>query len=203
MGKMNLLKANWEGKVGQTVGAKWKDKSTIRTYTKPSNPDTEAQRTVRTAFGDMTAFVALFSDQIKYLSALNTRGMSVRNAIIKANKAQIDTGTFDPATLLVSKGGLPNVTGAAAAYSAGKVTVTGTKPVATNISDQAQFVAVVADKNDKRGFANVADLGDTPSVEVDTGTLEAGEYDVYAYNKNKRGSSKVGSNSVHLTVTVA
>ena len=203
MGKMNLLKANWEGKVGQTVGAKWKDKSTIRTYTKPSNPDTEAQRTVRTAFGDMTAFVALFSDQIKYLSALNTRGMSVRNAIIKANKAQIDTGTFDPATLLVSKGGLPNVTGAAAAYSAGKVTVTGTKPVATNISDQAQFVAVVADKTGKRGFANVADLGDTPSVEVDTGTLEAGEYDVYAYILDKRGSSKVGSNSVHLTVTVA
>ena len=92
MGKMNLLKANWEGKVGQTVGAKWKNKSTIRTYTKPSNPDTAAQQSVRTVFGDMTSFVALFADQIKYLSALDTAGQSVRNAIIQANKDQIEAG---------------------------------------------------------------------------------------------------------------
>lgn len=203
MGKMNLLKANWEGKVGQTVGAKWKDKSTIRTYTKPSNPDTEAQREVRTVFGQMTAFVALFSDQIKYLSPLNTRGMSVRNAIIKANRDQIEAGTFDAATLLVSKGGLPNISSATAAFSTNKVTVSGTKPVATNITSEAQLVAVVVDAEGKRGFANAALLGDTPSVDVDTGELPAGTYDVYYYIIDKRGSSKVGSNSGHTTVTVA
>ena len=74
MGKMNLLKANWEGKVGQTVGAKWKNKSTIRTYTKPSNPNTSGQQSVRGVFAEMTSFVAMFADQIKYLSALNTAG---------------------------------------------------------------------------------------------------------------------------------
>lgn len=203
MGKMNLLKANWEGKVGQTVGAKWKDKSTIRTYTKPSNPDTEAQREVRTVFGQMTAFVALFSDQIKYLSPLNTRGMSVRNAIIQANKTQIEAGTFDANTLLVSKGGLPNITGATASFATNKVTVSGTKPVATNITSEAQLVAVVVDATGKRGFANASLLGDNPSVDVDTGALSAGTYDVYYYIIDKRGSSKVGSNSGHTTVTVA
>ena len=83
MGKMNLLKANYEGKVGQTVGAKWKNVSTLRTYTKPSNPNTDAQQTVRSGFKAINEFVALFADQIRYKSALDTSGMSVRNAIVK------------------------------------------------------------------------------------------------------------------------
>ena len=98
---MNLLKANWEGKVGQTVGAKWKNLSTIRTYTKPSNPNTSDQQKVRSVFAQMTTFVALFADQIKYLSALNTAGQSVRNAIIQANKEQIMSGTFAKDTIKI------------------------------------------------------------------------------------------------------
>ena len=50
MGIMNLLKADWKGKVGQTVGAKWKNKSTIRTYSIPADPKTAAQLEVRDAF---------------------------------------------------------------------------------------------------------------------------------------------------------
>lgn len=203
MGKMNLLKANWEGKVGQTVGAKWKDKSTIRTYTKPSNPKTEAQMEVRGVFGQMTAFVALFADQIKYLSALNTRGMSVRNAIIQANKDQITAGTFTPATLLVSRGGLPNVTSVTAAYASNKVSVTYTAPVATNITSKAKIVAIAVDATNKRAWAS-AEVFDSDPLEIDTGALDSGtELDVYYYVIDQRGSSKVGSPSAHATVTVA
>lgn len=42
---MNTLKGNYTGKVGQTVGSKWKNLSTERVFTKPSNPNTEAQLT--------------------------------------------------------------------------------------------------------------------------------------------------------------
>lgn len=202
MGKMNLLKANWTGKVGQTVGAKWKDKSTIRTYTMPSNPNTEAQRTVRTAFGDMTAFVALFSDQIKYKSALNTRGMSVRNAIIKANKEQIETGVFKKDELVVSKGGLPNATGVTATYASGKVTVAFTAPVATNITSEAELVAIAVAPEEKSAWVASAKL-DASTVEITTASLTAGTLDVYWYVLDKRGSSKVGSSSGYASVTVA
>lgn len=204
MGKMNLLKANWEGKVGQTVGAKWKNKSTIRTYTKPSNPDTAAQQSVRGVFGDMTAFVALFADQIKYLSALNTAGQSVRNAIIQANKDQITAGTFDKTTLKISKGGLQKVANEAATASAGKITVSWDKPTATNFTANAKLIAVCVQP--ATGLVEVleAEANPTGTAEVAGNmTFESGKVDVYVYFLDKRGSNKVASLSDYIEVTVS
>lgn len=201
MGKMNLLKANWEGKVGQTVGAKWKNKSTIRTYTKPSNPDTAAQQSVRGVFAEMTSFVALFADQIKYLSALNTAGQSVRNAIIQANKDQIAAGTFTKANLLISKGGLQKVAGEAASASAGKITVTWTAPTATNFTANAKLIAVAV-----QSTSGLVEVIEAPaSAETVSGDMvfETGTVDVYVYFLDKRGSNKVASASDYLSVSIS
>ena len=204
MGKMNLLKGNWEGKVGQTVGAKWKNKSTIRTYTKPSNPKTAAQMSVRSAFAQMTAYVALFADQIKYLSALNTSGQSVRNAIIQANKMQISDGTFDKSTLMVSKGGLQKVTNESASESAGKITITWDKPTATNFTKDAKLIAICVQESS--GLVEVLEAEAKPvgSATVSGNiTFGAGNVDVYVYFLDKRGSNKVASLSDYLTVNIA
>lgn len=201
MGKMNLLKANWEGKVGQTVGAKWKNKSTIRTYTKPSNPNTAGQQSVRGVFAEMTSFVAMFADQIKYLSALNTAGQSVRNAIIQANKAQIMDGTFDKTTLLISKGGLQKVAGEAAQATGGKVTVTWTKPTATNFTANAKLIAVMVQP--ATGLVEVAEAAADAETLSGNMTFENGNVDVYVYYLDKRGSNKVASASDYINVTVA
>ena len=201
MGKMNLLKANWEGKVGQTVGAKWKNKSTIRTYTKPSNPNTAGQQSVRGVFAEMTSFVAMFADQIKYLSALNTAGQSVRNAIIQANKAQIMDGTFDKTTLLISKGGLQKVAGEAAQATGGKVTVTWTKPTATNFTANAKLIAVMVQP--ATGLVEVAEAKADAETLSGNMTFENGNVDVYVYYLDKRGSNKVASASDYISVTVA
>ena len=204
MGKMNLLKGNWEGKVGQTVGAKWKNKSTIRTYTKPSNPKTAAQMSVRSAFAQMTAYVALFADQIKYLSALNTSGQSVRNAIIQANKMQISDGTFSKASLMVSKGGLQKVTNEQATESAGKITVTWDKPTATNFTKDAKLVAICIQESS--GLVEVLEAEAKPvgSATVSGNiTFTAGNVDVFVYFLDKRGSNKVASLSDYLTVNIA
>lgn len=204
MGKMNLLKGNWEGKVGQTVGAKWKNKSTIRTYTKPSNPKTAAQMSVRSAFASMTAYVALFADQIKYLSALNTSGQSVRNAIIQANKMQISDGTFNKSTLMVSKGGLQKVTNEQATQTAGKITVTWDKPTATNFTKDAKLVAICIQESS--GLVEVLEAEAKPVGNATVSgniTFAAGNVDIYVYFLDKRGSNKVASLSDYLTVNIA
>lgn len=201
MGKMNLLKANWEGKVGQTVGAKWKNKSTIRTYTKPSNPNTAAQQGVRGVFAEMTSFVAMFADQIKYLSALNTAGQSVRNAIIQANKSQIMGASFDKTTLLISKGGLQKVAGEAASATTGKITVTWNKPTATNFTANAKLIAVMVQPT--TGLVEVAEAAADAETLTGTMTFENGSVDVYVYYLDKRGSNKVASVSDYIPVTVA
>lgn len=203
MGKMNLLKANWEGKVGQTVGAKWKNKSTIRTYTKPANPDTAAQQSVRTVFGDMTSFVALFADQIKYLSALNTAGQSVRNAIIQANKSMIQGGTFAKANLIISKGGLQKVANEAGVAQSNKVKITWDNPTATNFTANAKLIAVMVQPTS--GLVDVAEADATSGATGVTSAIdfEAGAVDCYVYFLDKRGSNKVASISDYLSVTIA
>lgn len=201
MGKMNTLKGNYIGKVGQTVGAKWKNLSTERVFTKPANPNTQAQQTVRNGFKAINAFVALFADQIRYKSALDTSGMSVRNAIVKLNKAMVAGNTFTKANLIVSKGGLQKVAGEAATASAGKVTVTWTAPTATNFTENAKLVAVMVQEDS--GMVEVVEAA------ADAGTLEStltfltGDVDIYVYYLDKRGSNKIASISDYLTVTIA
>lgn len=200
MGKMNLLKANWEGKVGQTVGAKWKNKSTIRTYTKPSNPDTAAQQSVRGVFGQMTSFVAMFADQIKYRSALNTAGQSVRNAIVQVNKGMISDGIFEKSSLIISKGGLQKVAGESGSAASGKVTITWSKPTATNFTPSAKLIAVMVQP--ENGLVEVAEADAAAETLTGSMTFESGKVDVYVYYLDKRGSNKVASVSDYISVTV-
>lgn len=201
MGKMNLLKANWEGKVGQTVGAKWKNKSTIRTYTKPANPDTAAQQSVRGVFGAMTSFVAMFADQIKYLSALNTAGQSVRNAIVQINKEMITGGTFEKSNLIISKGGLQKVAGESASALSGKITITWNRPTATNFTSFAKLIAVMVQP--ETGLVEVVEANATAETLTGTMTFENGTVDAYVYYLDKRGSNKVASVSDYISVTVS
>lgn len=201
MGLMNLLKANWYGKVGQTVGAKWKDKSTIRTYAKPSDPRTAAQEKVRDIFGDINHLVALFADSLKYVNSLDTKGMSVRNAIVKLNKDQIDAGTFTPATLMISKGGLQKPQGAKFTKEASgdKITATWEEPTATNLTKKAKAVLVVVQPDDE-----IADVVEVPLTETTATTNIAfnGSDAIYAYLYfyDVRGTSKVSSVSVGAEV---
>ena len=204
MGIVNLIKGKWDGKVGQLVGSKWKDKATLRSYAVPSNPNTQGQQTTRKGFGDVSKFVALFSDQIKALSPLNTRSMTVRNAILALNKDMVAAGTLNPANLKISRGGLPAVNSFAATASVGdnKVTANWAMVTGSTITAKAVVVVVVVDKT-----ANAAYVG---SAKNETGTLEiqgtfnaANNLDCYAYLLDFRGSAKVGSVSVYKQVTPA
>lgn len=202
MGKMNLLKGKWDGKVGQTVGAKWKNKATIRTYSIPSNPNTMAQQNVRGAFKEMSQYVAMFADGIKYKSALNTAGMSVRNAIIKINKEMIAMNSFDKATLLVSKGGLqkPSSVVAASTPETNTVKVTFTAPTATNFTAKAEVIVIAVD--DVNGIVDV--FSAKASTGTATGTIafaQSANVQVYAYFLDYRGSNKVASESVSVKIT--
>lgn len=201
MGLINLLKANYTGKVGQTVGAKWKDKSTVRTFSKPANPRTDAQVSVRGGFAALTSFTALFADQIKYLSALNTSGMSVRNAIIKLNKGMIPANSFNKATLLISNGGLQVPANVVAADETGKVKITWDAPTATNFSTNAKLIVVAIQETS--GIVEVFEAPYNGATQTGLATFAQGDVDVYAYYIDKRGSNKVGSKSVYKKVTIA
>lgn len=50
MAKQNFLKGGYVGKLGATIGQRWKDKRVVRTYTKPRNPRTPKQQAMRANF---------------------------------------------------------------------------------------------------------------------------------------------------------
>jgi len=200
MGLLNLLKANFTGRVGQVVGAKWKNKSTLRSYTKPAYTSTPAQQVIRQGFGEITSFVALFADQLKPLSAMNTKGMSLRNAIIKLNKDMISTGSLDPAELLISRGGLPNVASFVPAKKPSNAgfTATWTPSVGVTISAKAKVVIVFVD--DVNNFAIVGSaLNSAGTIDITTPVPPTGSFEVYYYLLDYRGSSKISSVSKHDT----
>lgn len=202
MGILNLLKGSYTGKVGATVGSKWKNKSTVRTYSKPSNPDTAGQKQTRKGFKELSQFVVLFADLIKSVSALDTRGMSVRNAILKINSDQIADGALDKTELLISKGGLPKVTGFAGNVSAGLAgaTFTWDEVVAATVSSLAKVVIVIVDSVNKQSWVGSA-LNSLETITIAGDFPASTALSVYYYLIDYRGSSKVGSFSDYLGVT--
>lgn len=69
MGKQNFIQGGFKGKVGNVIGAGWKDILTIRSYTKPANPKTERQKTVRNAFA-LKVKASQLANQCNYGSSL-------------------------------------------------------------------------------------------------------------------------------------
>lgn len=202
MGILNFLKGSYSGKVGATVGAKWKNKGTVRTYAVPANPRTPAQQNTRTGFAEVSSFVALFADQIKRLTALDTRSMSVRNAILKLNSNQISDGGLDKPYLIISRGGLPNVSNFTAAVPNGLASIncTWNAAVASTLSDKAVVVVVAVDEDNKRAY-----VGSAPNSEgvlsIPGPVVASTELDVYWYILDYRGSSKVASINGYANVT--
>lgn len=204
MGLLNLVKGKWDGKVGQLVGSKWKDKATLRSYAVPSNPNTQKQQITRRGFGDVSKFVALFADQIKALSPLNTRSMTVRNAILMLNKEMIANGTLEPGTLQISRGGLPSVAtfAATASVADGKITATWTVVAGSTITEKAVIVVVAVDYATNTAYVGSA-LNAAGTLEIPGVFNATNKLDCYAYVLDYRGSAKVGSVSVYKQVTPA
>ncbi len=69
MGKQNFIQGGFKGKVGNVIGAGWKDMLTIRAFTKPANPKTERQTTVRNAF-KLKVKASQLANQCNYGSSL-------------------------------------------------------------------------------------------------------------------------------------
>ena len=59
MAIQNFLSGGYYGKLGATVGQRWKNKRIIRTYVKPANPRTEIQQANRNKFANAVTFAQM------------------------------------------------------------------------------------------------------------------------------------------------
>lgn len=73
MGKLNLLKASYQGKVGETVGQKWKDRTNICSYTKHGDAKTPAQIIQRSRHKIMVQVLSAYYQKCPELLSLSSR----------------------------------------------------------------------------------------------------------------------------------
>lgn len=112
------------GKVAGVVGGKWKNKSYIREYVIPANPNTTPQQTQRGKMRDCVTFAKALVGQI-----FNTygdkfqKGMSGFNYFIQQNIAIFD-GSVSYSAIKITFGKLWKATIATATRVSGTVTIT-------------------------------------------------------------------------------
>lgn len=93
-------------KIGNIVGANWKDKNYVRSYVIPANPNTVAQQAQRTAFAECVAFcLGLIGQVLNVFVSPFVKGMSGYNYFIKKNVAIFD-GSTDYSTIKLTWGQL-------------------------------------------------------------------------------------------------
>ena len=143
MARVNLITGSWDGKVGQLVGAKWKDKKTIRAYVIPKDTKNDKQLQNRRRLTEAAQYISLFHDKIKPLTPLNVRGMTLINSIIKASPFLFKDDTFIPEHLIFSKGRLPPIHSVQQDYAAGNMILYIEKGLELNLSPKAKIVYAI------------------------------------------------------------
>lgn len=92
MAKQNFLSGGYYGKLGATVGQRWKNLRTIRTYVVPNNPRTPVQQANRGLFGSCVPYAQL-ALALNYISAaFDSDSMSRWNMRMKTVRAYKDLG---------------------------------------------------------------------------------------------------------------
>jgi hypothetical protein len=110
MARLKFIHGTFVGRLGEFVGSTWKGINYIKTFTKPANPNTPAQASVRLVFQLVSAWAsALYSNGLQSIIP-SAKKMSVRNSIIKANKAMFTEGQFTAEALQICKANFSPVT---------------------------------------------------------------------------------------------
>jgi hypothetical protein len=124
MATLNLLRGSIKGKLGDIVGSSWRGKEYVKTFTPPSNPNTEGQAAVRTIFQHTTHIAAsIYEPVLKPYTFPKPRKMTAYNRMVQINKPLFHELTWDQTKLKIFEGPLfnPGIT-AASIQNTGTVT---------------------------------------------------------------------------------
>ena len=111
MAKFNTLAGGYYGKLGATVGQRWKNIRTVRAYVIPHNPQTETQQANRRRFSDCVFYAQLASQMNAKVTAFDTTSKTLWNARMSTARALQDLGysEMDRLPLYPTSFSVPNI----------------------------------------------------------------------------------------------
>lgn len=95
MAIQNFLSGGYYGKLGATVGQRWKNKRTIRTYVIPKNPRTPSQQANRGKFADAVTFAQMGLQMNYYCTLFEDPSFTKWNYRMKTARELKNAGLFD------------------------------------------------------------------------------------------------------------
>jgi hypothetical protein len=102
MARLRFIHGAIRGKLGEFVGSSWKGINYIKTFSKPSNPRTDGQISVRQVFTFISNWAcALFEIGLNNIIPPVKR-MTARNSVFKANGKMITEKLFKAADLQIA-----------------------------------------------------------------------------------------------------
>lgn len=115
MAKFNTLAGGYYGKLGATVGQRWKNIRTVRAYVVPHNPQTEVQQKNRQRFSDCVFYAQLAGQMNAKVTAFDTTSKTLWNARMSTARALQDLGysEMDRLPLYPTTFSVPNIISAA------------------------------------------------------------------------------------------
>lgn len=95
MAIQNFLSGGYYGKLGATVGQRWKNKRTIRTYVVPSNPRTPTQQANRNKFANAVTFAQMGMQMNYYCTLFDDPNFTKWNYRMKVARELKNAGLTD------------------------------------------------------------------------------------------------------------
>jgi hypothetical protein len=140
MATLNLLRGSIKGKLGDIVGSSWRGKEYVKTFTPPSNPNTEGQVAVRTIFQHTTHIAtAIYEPVLKPYTFPKPKRMTAYNRMVQINKELFHELAWDQTKLKIFEGPLFNPS-----ITAASIQNTGTPTAAVRVT----FDAAIGDGTD-------------------------------------------------------
>lgn len=115
MAKFNTLAGGYYGKLGATVGQRWKNIRTVRAYVIPHNPQTEVQQANRQRFSDCVFYAQLAGQMNAKVTAFDTTSKTLWNARMSTARAlqDLNYSEMDRLPLYPTTFSVPNIISAA------------------------------------------------------------------------------------------
>ncbi|WP_294431665.1 hypothetical protein [uncultured Treponema sp.] len=115
MAKFNTLAGGYYGKLGATVGQRWKNIRTVRAYVVPHNPQTEVQQANRKRFSDCVFYAQLAGQMNAKVTAFDTTSKTLWNARMSTARAlqDLNYSEMDRLPLYPTSFSVPNIISAA------------------------------------------------------------------------------------------
>jgi hypothetical protein len=178
--RINFIKGELKGRLGEIVGSSWKGKAYTKTYTQPKNPNTPAQQEIRHLFQTLAHIGTGIRVPLEEYTRPLPKKMTAYNHLIQLNKPMFGKQghKWDPLELVIMSGDLKSLPITTAVFDVTAFTATVTWDGTTGADDDKAFVVIYNDESKHIVYATEIDRS------VGTVVIDASKFkDVSSYNE--------------------